>query len=60
MQFESLWLGGSKILLSPNPTTVRFVSLLKFGLMLGCDNKIGLSCAKLSLPDSVDNWAGSY
>ena len=41
--FESLWLGGSQILLSLNPTTVRFVSLLKLWLMLGCDNKIGLS-----------------
>ena len=58
--FESLWLGGSQILLSLHPTTVRFVSLLKLWLMLGCDNKIGLSCAKLSLPDSVDNWAGSH
>ena len=56
--FESLWLGGSQILLCLNP--VRFASLLKLWLMLSCDNKTGLSYAKLSLPGSVDNWAGSY
>ena len=41
--------GRSQRLLSLNLTTVMVVLLLGLWLLLGCDNKLGLSWAKLSI-----------